>query len=135
MSKNKHHHHFLDIYNLSVHVAVTRKQMRHAEKYLKQNLRGPIKRRAAGATFAIRAKRDGAETFHVYFWIDKKMWKKAGGYHSKLAEICAHEAAHGAGMIWNETNATMDHDTLRDDEPMPYLIGWLTELLVRKVLK
>lgn len=133
--KDKHLHHFLDIYNLSIHVAVTKKQMRHAEKVLKQDLQGPIKRKASGATFSITGERGGAESYHVYFWIDKAAWKRAGAHQSKLAEVCAHEAAHGAGMIWHHLGAEMNDDTLRDDEPMAYLIGWLTELLYSQATK
>lgn len=135
-NKDKHYYHFLDIYNINILVAVTKPQLKKMLKELPA-MSDPTKKheRPAGATAAIIGTTDGIKSYHVAFWIDKKMCAKVkSNKHSKLAEICAHEATHGAGMIWRHIGADINHDTLRDDEPMAYLVGWLTELLVRCVL-
>ena len=74
---------------------------------------------------------DDVATKHVLFWIDQSTWLESGRHPSKLVELCAHEAAHGTGMIWNHIEARLNHRTLKEDEPMAYLIGWLTELLFK----
>lgn len=137
MPSKKHHHQFIDIYNINIHVAVTKSQLKNMKKSI-QSLKDPTKKRypPAGATSSHNGTTDGVNSYHIAFWIDREMWKTVDhNQYSKLAEICAHEAAHAAGMIWNEIGASLDHDTLRDDEPLPYLIGWLTELLMRKTLE
>lgn len=127
----KHTHLFLDIYNVDLHIAVTREQVSHMKSVIPSMHKIPKKHPPSGATSAHNGTRDGAASYHICFWIDHQAWVAAGSYPSKLAEICAHEAAHGAGMIWRHIGAEIDHDTLRDDEPMAYLIGWLTEQLFR----
>lgn len=134
MAKTKHDYHFLDIYNLDVRVAVNKQQLKDMCKELDMV---PLKLDPdpAGATYCRYYQRGGAEIFAVCFWIDAKLWKKSGSDVFKLAEICAHEAAHGFGMIWNHIGGTMDHDTFRDDEPAAYLLGWLTSHLVRLAME
>lgn len=134
MAKAKHDFHFLDIYNLDVRVAVTKKQLKHMQKKLGL---GPLNKKnpPAGATYELYTTRGGAQVFTVCFWIDAKMWKRSGADMYKLAEICAHEASHGFGMIWNHIGGTMDHKTFRDDEPAAYLHGWLTAHLMQLALE
>lgn len=122
--KTTSRHRFLDVFAVNLHLAVTRPELRHMLEVI-PSMEDPRPAGPAGATSGHDGyNADGAITsYHVAFWVDRRAWRRRGSDPARLAEICAHEAAHAAGMIWRHIGATINHDTLRDDEPMAYLLG------------
>jgi hypothetical protein len=125
-----HYRHYLDIYSIDIHVAVTLSQLAHMSTELNV-MKGLSKKKhpPSGATHGKYGKRGGAEIYSLAFWMDRQKWIEAGSPPNKLADVAAHEAAHGAGMLWRHIGAWHSPVTLSDDEPMAYLIGWLTGVL------
>lgn len=115
--------HTLDIYGVDLHLATTEREWKNLRRRLSYLDTLPD---SAGLThFAIWEPNDGGRSTPVVaFWI-------RGGVAGDLLDLvatCAHEATHAASHILTWTG----HDIRGDrggDEPMAYLVGWLTQWL------
>ena len=115
------HRHVLDVYGTTLHLATTPKSL---DKIRKQMPGAVEDIGAIGGTCTVLEHHDGgATTYHVVFWVD---FAAHDGDALRLVNTAAHEAAHGAGFLFDHIGQSYGGDS----EAFAYLVGWLTEWIV-----
>lgn len=113
--------HRLDIYDVSLTLATTRRDWATIRRIIKPLTAKPT---SLGLTQRLtwQPKGDGIPEEHYVFWIDTAT---IGDDHGQLIDTCAHEAVHAANLILD----WVGHPIAALDEPHAYLTGWLTRWL------
>lgn len=127
MSRKKHGWLYLDLYRVNLHVATNPDQLRDLLRTFDQ-MEDPTVRDdpPAASTAGWLGDTDGVKSYHVVWWIDAP--SHSAEDLDRLVNTVAHEAMHGAGMIWRNIGAQLDATAITD-EPLAYLVGFLTEWL------
>jgi hypothetical protein len=110
--------HVLDVYGYPIHLATDARQWRKIREEITTLPEDPD---SHGATHSVLEVTDaGPNLLHLVFYVD------VAGHDpetpGELVQTCAHEAAHGAGFLFDHIGAPYDGRT----EPYAYLVGWLT---------
>jgi hypothetical protein len=107
--------HQLDVYGAWLHVVTRKKDWRRLRKEINRE----VPKRVTSFGLACRTHgRDGST--HLLVFIDVKKVGDAG-----LVELCAHEAAHAAVMLFDQIGERVTWKS----EPYAYLCGWLTSFI------
>jgi hypothetical protein len=104
--------HLLDIYDVQLHAATTKRQWNNLRRTHHQIPK--LGRVCAYTTFFGDGKRG-----ILVFYLDARMKP------DRLVQFAAHEATHGAGLLFDEMAATYNGES----EPFAWLVGWLTRWL------
>lgn len=105
--------HLLDIYGTRLHLATTPGQWRRLCRQYEQLDPDMAQGNGCSSLFG----EDGV--VHLAFYVSRRL---ATG---KRIEVAGHEAAHGAGLLFEDIEAK--YDAL--SEPFAWLVGWLTRWL------
>lgn len=114
--------HSLDIYGAELFRATSKAELREIRSLVPFKIEAPG---AAAATWFEAVDRGPFTVPHIVFYVDPKR-----GDTLDLIELCAHEATHGAGQLFEHLAHTMQGI----DEPHAYLIGWLTRWLITDLI-
>lgn len=107
--------HQLDVYGMWVHVATRQKDWRRIRKAVSHTIQKNVD--SVGLTVRTR---DSDGVFHLVVFIAADRLGPAG-----LVEVCAHEAAHVATMLFDEIGQKVSWKS----EPYAYLTGWATSFI------